>query len=106
MARESGMGERELKGKLEQCMEALSNFKKLYKTATVAHKHMIAGSIFGGEIIFDGKNCRTRNLNPTVEQIIKTGKGFEEKKTGQGNEISPLSRLVARTGVEPVTSGL
>ena len=105
-AKESGIGEQELKGKLKKVLEAIKQLQTLYREASVSDKQRIVSSILGEQIIFDGKNCRTPELNEAVSLIISVDKTSGKNKTGQKIENSPLSRLVARTGVEPVTSGL
>ncbi len=95
-----------IKNRLGQALEALTHLSILYKNGDVETKRSIIGSIYPEKLEFDGSTYRTQRINVVVNAVFLIGKGLQNKKN-RTNEVSfHLSGLVAKTGVEPVTSGL
>ncbi|MNE74605.1 hypothetical protein D3C80_1706950 [compost metagenome] len=66
----------------------------------------LIGSIFPENFTIVKNTFRTARVNEVLELIYRINKGLFENKNGIKKDLSSLSRQVARTGVEPVTSGL
>src|SRR5690606_33086171 len=69
-------------------------------------KRSIIGSIFPEKLEFDGKTYRTTRMNVIANYIFQINNGSLQNKNRTNENIFHLSCLVAKTGVEPVTSGL
>jgi site-specific DNA recombinase len=74
----------------------------------LSRKQKIQKMIFPAGIAYDKKNdqCRTSKINWVFLWIARQQQDFADKKTGIPGLNLGYASLVARTGVEPVTSGL
>lgn len=79
----------------------LKNLGKMHDLASVSLKQKILGSIFVDQIIFDGKICRTPEINSAFKLILKHGGAFGTNKKGQPLNFSRLSSQVESEGFEP-----
>ena len=78
----------------------------IYQKIDLAGKQKLIGSIFPRKFILEENKVRTEEMNEVVRWYLNSGKALREIETGQPNSKSELSRLVAPTGIEPVTYAL
>jgi site-specific DNA recombinase len=97
---------KDVKVALKEALNGLTNISKLYKDGETEIKRRIVGSIFPQKLEFDGTNYRTQRVNTIAHHIFMTNSNLRNRKNRTNEEIFDLSGLVAKTGVEPVTSGL
>ncbi len=86
---------------LESGIHLLENVQETYTTGSINLKHKIVGSIFMEQLSFDGKKCRTPQLNQIFDLLPNMDKGLGKLKRGQLNEIFQLSPSAERGGFEP-----
>jgi site-specific DNA recombinase len=79
----------------------LENLVNTYHTASVSLKNKILGSIFNNKLSFDGKNCRTPELNQAVLLIFNIGGGSRGSKKEQARQKTCLFGGVEPEGFEP-----
>ena len=84
----------------------LGNLQYYYSTATLEGKQKIVGSIFPEKLIFSENTYRTAKPNEIITLLCNVNKDFGESKKEKATKNDSLSRLVAKGGVEPPTSGL
>ena len=83
-------------------LNLLTNLTSHYRDADVRGKYMLLGSIFPGNLSFDGESFRTGRPNIFIDLICKGQKKLQvQKRKGPPKNGSP-SYMVARTGFEPV----
>ena len=82
-------------------LNLLSNLPKAYYSATIKLKHQLVGSIFPDLFSFDGKICRTPNLNPVLSLFASIDRGLVKNKKGQLIRNYQLSPSVEEKGFEP-----
>ena len=92
--------------RLEKALMAITNISSMYQNADIELKRFIIGSIYPEKLEFDGTTYRTVRRNVIAEYIFKVNKELRNEKNGNYESVFHSSRLVAKTGVEPVTSGL
>src|SRR5690606_25654981 len=91
---------------LDRALKYIENIPKMYSEGEINTRRGIIGSIFPEKLEFDGKTYRTSRINVIANYIFQINNELALKKN-RTNEIDfHLSCLVAKTGVEPVTSGL
>ncbi|MGQ3087692.1 recombinase family protein [Flavobacterium sp.] len=95
-----------IKQNLDKALHTLCNIASTYKEGDVETKRYVVGSIYPEKLLFDGSTYRTPRINVLAEHISLINKGLGDKKNRTNESSSHLSGLVAKTGVEPVTSGL
>jgi site-specific DNA recombinase len=93
---------------LNQVFEYCVNLPQTWASASFQEKQKIQKMIFPAGIAYDKKNdqCRTSKINWVFLWIARQQQDFADKKTGIPGLNLGYASLVARTGVEPVTSGL
>ena len=90
-----------IKGLIESSLLLLSNLPKLFTGADAQAKQKIVGSIFNGKVSFDGKICRTPQLNPVVTLFANVNAGLPKKEKGLNEAIFIQSQSAERRGFEP-----
>ena len=91
---------------IEKGLQSITNIGKLYKEGGIKTKREIIGSIFPEKLEFDGKIYRTARMNVIVHRIFQVDNELCGDKKRRNDYFNHFSCLVAKTGVEPVTSGL
>ncbi len=91
---------------LDRALQSIVNIPKLYREGEINTKRAIIGSIFPEKLEFDGKAYRTARMNVITNHIFQINRELLPKKNRTKESKFHLSCLVAKTGVEPVTSGL
>lgn len=79
----------------------LSNLSESFKNADVELKQKIVCSIFPKKLTFDGKICRTPEINSAIPLIFRVGKGLGEKEKGNDASDCIHSPSAVRGGFEP-----
>jgi site-specific DNA recombinase len=87
---------------LDKAINTLSHIDELYIQADIDKKREIIGSIFIEKVCFDGNECRTTKVNEAVQCIYQINNELCTMKNRKVSDISQLSCLVERTGIEPV----
>lgn len=93
----------ELEKLLETGIKQMKDLSELYKSYDIHAKHKLLGSIFPEKLIFDGKKCRTQEINESLRLCLMFDKGLEKKKAGQLSKYLVLSGVVELAGVEPAS---
>ena len=100
------------KSNLAKCAEAAcqiaSNFHNLWVSSKAEMKKRLQFLLFPEGIFYDKKNdeCRTGRMNTVFTVIRSILEKYNNIKKGEIQHCLNFAPLVARTGVEPVTSGL
>lgn len=90
-----------------QCkIEEALNIEENYTNSNATQRLRILSSIFKSKLIFSQNKSRTPELKEEIELILLKDNILQKQKTGQSVDENQVSRLVAETGIEPVTSGL
>ncbi len=82
-------------------LESLDN---QFSEADIYHKRQLIGSIFPKKFQFEKNNVRTADINPILLKIASINKGLRRNKKRDKSKKDDLSRLVLKTGLEPVRS--
>jgi site-specific DNA recombinase len=98
----TGAADHEYKKYIDFGLTLLQFLPHYYKTGDVALKQALINSIFVEKLVFDETHYRTPKMNPAVSLICPEIGTFEGNKNGTEGVISLQSRMVARTGIEPV----
>ena len=95
-------------GCIDTAVSIASQLDRLWIESEYNMKQKLQNLVFPEGINYDKENrqCRTGRVNWIFEIIACISKNIKNKKTEQSDGLSDLSGLVARTGIEPVTSGL
>lgn len=88
--------------RLEKALMAITNISSMYQNADIELKRFIIGSIYPEKLEFDGNTYRTIRRNVIAEYIFKINRELRNKKSGNYESIFHNSRLVLKTGLEPV----
>ena len=91
----------QIKKYAESCLDFLANLRESFNRADVWLKQKIVGSIFDGNLIFDGKNCRTPQLNPVIALFSNYNADFAKKEKGLNDQFFIQSPSAVRGGFEP-----
>ena len=91
---------------IEQALQSVTNLGRLYTEGQIHTKRSIIGSIFPEKLEFDGKSYRTTRMNIVAHRIFQINSELHQNKNRKNDCNNHFSCLVAKTGVEPVTSGL
>ncbi|WP_354595873.1 recombinase family protein [Riemerella anatipestifer] len=84
----------------------LTNIDVFYKNAPIGVKTKLIGSYFNDKLYFEKNKFRTLPFNDTIALLCRYNKGFKGLENKKGGDFKNTSCLVAKTGIEPVTSGL
>ena len=87
---------------LDSAIDVLTKLDSIYTNSDIATKRKLVGSIFSEKICFDGMQCRTISTNEVIFLIYLINNELPEIKNGKAKPENLLSRLVERTGIEPV----
>ena len=87
---------------LDSAIEVLAKLDHVYVNSDVEHKRKLVGSILSEKLCFDGTQCRTASTNEVISLIYLMNNELCEIKNGKEKPENFLSRLVERTGIEPV----
>ena len=87
---------------LEDALSNIVNLAKVYVDGDVNIKRKIIGSIFPEKLEFFKNHYRTTRANVLLFYIYQINNELGAKKNRKESELSPLSGLVPRTGIEPV----
>ncbi|WP_313101617.1 recombinase family protein [Epilithonimonas sp.] len=87
---------------LEDALSNIVNLAKVYVDGDVNIKRKIIGSIFPEKLEFFKNHYRTTRANVLLSYIYQINNELGAKKNRKESELSPLSGLVPRTGIEPV----
>lgn len=96
----------DVKNLLSRGVLNLLELNQCYNDGGWAGFRELIGSIFPENFTIVKNKFRTARVNEVLELIYSINKALLENKNGIKNDLPSLSRQVARTGVEPVTSGL
>ncbi|MNE80982.1 hypothetical protein D3C80_1775980 [compost metagenome] len=103
-------GIREDNGNIDKLLElGMDNLLKLhecYDNGVWVGSRDLIGSIYPENFTISENKFRTPRVNEVVCFIYLINNEMSVNKSGTNKKISHLSRQVAKTGVEPVTSGL
>lgn len=93
---------------LSQSLEKLSNIGLIWASSDLDNKRRIQKTLFPEGIYYDVKNhqCLTTKINEFVRVAAELARVSGEKEKGTFQENPEKSLSVARSGVEPETSGL
>ena len=98
--------EQDSSGKTELLRLAIGAIDQLgtrYKAGSPKHKIELLNSIFPEKIEFDGNKCRTQKLNEALALCLAIDAGFGKNINREIHPKLEVSRLVASTGIEPVS---
>lgn len=87
---------------IDSALNSLTNIADRYQNADIADKRAIVGSIYPEKLIFENDYFRTARLNSFANRIFLIKRELGQKKSGIQNFKNFKSRLVPRTGIEPV----
>ncbi len=87
---------------IDSAVSVLTKLDYLYSNSNVDVKRKLVGSIFSEKICFDGIQYRTASTNEVISLIYLINSELYETKNGKEKSENFLSRLVERTGIEPV----
>ncbi|MDR4953653.1 recombinase family protein [Chryseobacterium sp. ES2] len=87
---------------LDQALSNLVDLAKVYTDGDIEVKRRIIGSIFPEKLQFSENHYRTTRSNVLISYIYQINNELGTKKNRKESELSPLSGLVPRTGIEPV----
>ncbi len=87
---------------LDQALSNLINLDKVFINGDIEVKRKIIGSIFPEKLQFSKNHYRTTRVNVLLSYIYQINNELGTKKNRKESELSPLSGLVPRTGIEPV----
>ncbi|WP_413512530.1 recombinase family protein [Myroides odoratus] len=96
----------DIKSMLDRALDKVVNLGELYAEGSIQTKREIIGSIFPDKLEFDGKIYRTTRVNTIVGKIFLNNNELGVNKNRIYENFLDISCVVAKTGVEPVTSGL
>lgn len=97
---------------LDKCIETAiqysSKLPSMWTMGGYEAKQKLQYLLFPEGIVYNKKNdhCRTPRVNAVFSYIIALSSLSGKKITGNSSNDEDVSRLVARTGIEPVTFGL
>ena len=91
---------------LDRALKYIENIPQMYSEGGIQTKRAIIGSIFPEKLQFDGKTYRTTRMNVIANCIFQINSELSSNKKRRSDKNNHFSCLVAKTGVEPVTSGL
>lgn len=80
----------------------LTKLDFIYVNSDIETKRKLVSSIFLEKICFDGMQCQTAGTNEVISLIYMINNELPEIKNGKAKPENLLSRLVERTGIEPV----
>lgn len=80
----------------------VTNLNLYYQQADITTKQKLIGSMFPEKLIFENGLCRTTKENEFIKLCGVINRELQNQKTGQTFNVKDLSRLVVRTGIEPV----
>lgn len=87
---------------LDQALSNLVDLAKVYTDGDIEVKRKIIGSIFPQKLQFSKNHYRTTRPNVLLCYIYQINNELRIEKNRKESELSPLSGLVPRTGIEPV----
>ncbi len=87
---------------LDRALSNLINLDKVFINGDIEVKRKIIGSIFPEKLQFSKNHYRTTRLNVLLSYIYQINNDLGTEKNRKESELSPLSGLVPRTGIEPV----
>ncbi len=93
----------DLVGQLEFAFDVMSNLHKLWAELDLDGKRTLVSSIFSGKLIFENDTYRTPEGEKNLSELFRIDKAFGELEKEKAPKIGSLSRMVARTGIEPVS---
>ncbi len=85
----------------QSSLNLLANLPKTFNNANVRIKQRIVGSIFPQNISYDGKICRTPQINPVITLFASVNADFTKKETGLIISNFDQSLSAERRGFEP-----
>lgn len=93
---------------LESSLKKLQNLSVLWGSSDLEGKRRIQKIVFPEGVFYDSKNREylTRKINGFVLVTYSISNGYELNKTGNSQIFDENSQIVARMGIEPITSGL
>ncbi len=87
---------------LDNALNHVINLAKVYSDGDIQIKRKIIGSIFPEKLEFLENHYRTARVNVFLSCIFQINNELGAKKNRKESELSHLSGLVPRTGIEPV----
>lgn len=93
---------------IEAAVKYSVNLPQMWKEGTLQTRRILQSMVFPTGILYDFKNgvSRTNRVNFIFESINSLSANYEGIKKGKVFNLENSPLLVAKTGVEPVTSGL
>src|SRR4051812_23489654 len=77
------------------------NLPKYFIKADLIAKRQLIGSVYPEKLIFENKNFRTIRMLPTVEWMIRQGKGSTRLNNKKASKNGGQFNEVPRNGFEP-----
>lgn len=87
---------------LDHALSNIINLAKVYSDGDIDLKRKIISSIFPEKLEFFENHYRTIRANVLLSYIYQINNELGAEKNRKESELSPLSGLVPRTGIEPV----
>ncbi len=87
---------------LDSTVNTITRLGDIYNQASVEKKKEMVGSIYAEKLCFDGNKYRTTNMNEVISLIHLMNNELNVMKNEKEKSENFLSRLVERTGIEPV----
>ncbi len=80
----------------------LSQIDVCYEKASFELKQKMIGSVFGKNLIFDGKECRTKEENQVIALLTRFSKDISDSDKKKAVGFDSFSHLVTPRGLEPL----
>lgn len=93
-------------GLMDQGIDNLLKLNECFKGGDWSESRSLIGSIYPENLTFNGYSFRTARVNEVVNFIYLINNKLDKNKNGTKKNFSSLFRIVAGTGLEPVTFGL
>lgn len=90
-----------IEGLLDIVIEKYADIQLHYKSAPIAEKRKIVGSIYPKNLCFDGKRHRTPFINTSLDLILQINRKLQGKKKVEKYTKCDFSPLVVHRGIEP-----
>ena len=87
---------------LDHALSNVVDLAKVFSSGDITLKRQIISSIFPEKLEFFENHYRTTRANVLLSYIYQINNELGAKKNRKESELSPLSGLVPRTGIEPV----
>jgi site-specific DNA recombinase len=93
--------QKDLSEYIEFGLKLMQNLDIFFEQANVSVKNKLMSSIFKKKIEFDGVKYRTPKFKEVFDYIYKEINELEDVLNKTGDNLSKVSRLVLKAGLEP-----